>query len=69
MWVARNKDCSVFLHTAKPVKSQFLEIWVSNSENCNYSTRLYDTDLDDELRSVSWNDAEPREVILTAKKL
>lgn len=56
MWVARDKNGELWLHSEKPIKSN--EVWLSGGK---FEELLLENDWFSE---VKWTDEEPRELIL-----
>ncbi len=68
MYLAKDFDGEVWLFNKKPMKQK--KVWTAQKDTCEYPFRLTDDDiakLEGELRSISWDDKEPREVILVAR--
>ena len=70
MYLAKDCDGEVWLFNKKPIKDHETSMWIAQVYDHNYLFCLTDDDianLEGELRSISWDDAEPREVILVAR--
>lgn len=70
MYLAKDYDGEVWLYNKEPIKDVETGMWMAQADDSDYPFCLTDDDianLQDELREISWDDKEPRKVILVAK--
>lgn len=61
MWIARDKDGSIFLYKSKPFKIEYTTVWKSTSHNFIQLNK-------NKYPEVKWEDDEPTEVEIVIKK-
>lgn len=62
MWIARDKDGSLFVYNKKPKKKK--SIWMPPFPNFGLACLRVCGNDSDKFLEVSWEDSEPRELVL-----